>query len=117
MDLYFVNSGTADFYASKRPLENALYRNNKDGSFTDVTRSAGVAGGGFGMGAFAADYDGDGDLDLAVARYDSTASMYVTQVFRNDNGVFTDINAGLPGFAQEVTRLGSASGGVACPLI
>ena len=94
MDLYFVNSGTADFYASKRPLENVLYRNNKDGSFTDVTRSAGVAGGGFGMGAFAADYDGDGDIDLLVTQYGEDI------LYRNNgNGTFTDVTreAGLSG--------------------
>src|ERR1043165_4133121 len=37
MDIYLVNSGAADFYAPTTPLKNALYRNNHDGTFTDVT--------------------------------------------------------------------------------
>src|SRR3569832_975407 len=64
MDIYLVNSGPSDFYTPKTPLKNALYRNNGDGTFTDVTDKAGVAGGTFGMGAAAADYDGDGRQDL-----------------------------------------------------
>src|ERR1043165_1883196 len=63
MDIYFVNSGPSDFFTPKTPLKNALYRNNGDGTFTDVTDKAGVACGqmgNFGMGAAAADFDGDG---------------------------------------------------------
>ena len=48
MDIYFVNSGTCDFYNPNPPLRNALYRNNRDGTFTDVTEKAGVAAGGYG---------------------------------------------------------------------
>src|SRR5690242_5502231 len=51
MDIYLVNSGACDFYTPKAPLRNALYRNNRDGTFTDVTEKAGVSGGGYGMGA------------------------------------------------------------------
>ncbi|HEY5403000.1 MAG TPA: VCBS repeat-containing protein, partial [Pyrinomonadaceae bacterium] len=43
MDVYLVNSGPSDFFTPKIPLRNALYRNNGDGSFTDVTDKAGVA--------------------------------------------------------------------------
>jgi len=53
-----VNSGAADFYKPAVPLKNALYKNNRDGTFTDVTEKAGVAGGqAFGMGCAVADYD------------------------------------------------------------
>ena len=45
MDIYLVNSGKCDFLHSAAPLRNALYRNNRDGTFTDVTEKAGVAGG------------------------------------------------------------------------
>ncbi len=69
MDIYLVNSGSADFYKPPGEVRNALYRNNRDGSFTDVTEEAGVEGGRFGMGAAAADYDGDGDTDLYVTNY------------------------------------------------
>jgi hypothetical protein len=86
MDAYFVNSGPSDFYKPKEPLRNALYRNNGDGTFTDVTEKAGVGGGTFGMGAAAGDYDNDGDSDLFVTSY-GTAVLY-----RNEgNGRFTDV--------------------------
>ena len=60
MDIYLVNSGKANFYNPPHPLQNALYRNNRDGTFTDVTAKAGVAGGGYGMGVAVGDYNGDG---------------------------------------------------------
>ena len=45
MDIFMVNSGAADFYKPATPLKNALlYKNNRDGTFTDVTEKAGVAG-------------------------------------------------------------------------
>ena len=45
MDIFMVNSGPADFYKPQTPLSNALYKNNRDGTFTDVTEKAGVGGG------------------------------------------------------------------------
>jgi hypothetical protein len=70
LDIYFING---------RPLPpspegnaaaaNALYRNDGNGAFTDVTREKGVPGTGFGVGAAAADHDGDGDLDLYVCQF------------------------------------------------
>src|SRR6185312_15193239 len=60
MDIYLVNSGKCDFFDPKPPLRNALYHNNRDGTFTDVTEKAGVAGGGYGQGVAVGDYDGDG---------------------------------------------------------
>ena len=64
MDIYLVNSGKCDFYNPDPPLRNALYRNNRDGTFTDVTEKAGVAAGGYGQGVAVGDYDGDGLPDL-----------------------------------------------------
>src|SRR5690349_23519915 len=55
MDIYLVNSGAADFFAPAVPLKNALYHNNRDGTFTDVTAKAGVACGTFGMGVACGD--------------------------------------------------------------
>ena len=75
MDLYLVNSGPSDFFTPAVPLKNALYRNNRDGTFTDVTDKAGVAGGRFGMGVAAADYDGDGHVDLYVTNYGRNHSL------------------------------------------
>jgi hypothetical protein len=66
MDIYLVNSGPSDFYQPKKPIRNALYKNNRDGAFTDVTEAAGVPGGTFGMGVAAGDYDNDGFPDLFV---------------------------------------------------
>src|SRR6266705_171848 len=64
MDIYLVNGGKCDFFDPNPPLRNALYRNNRDGTFADVTEKAGVTGGGYGMGAAVGDYDGDGFPDI-----------------------------------------------------
>jgi hypothetical protein len=86
MDIYLVNSGPSDFYRPPTPLRNALYRNNRDGSFADVTEKAGVAGGTFGMGAAAADFDGDGWQDLFVTSYGRNI------LYRNrGDGTFADV--------------------------
>jgi len=44
MDIYLVNGGKCDFFDPQPTLRNALYRNNRDGSFTNVTEKAGVPG-------------------------------------------------------------------------
>jgi hypothetical protein len=86
MDIYFVNSGPSDFFTPAAPLKNGLFRNNRDGTFTDVTDKAGVAGGRFGMGVAAADYDGDGNVDLYITNYGPNI------LYRNNgNGTFTDV--------------------------
>jgi enediyne biosynthesis protein E4 len=86
MDIYLVNYGVSDFYKPAKPTRNALYRNNRDGSFTDVTEKAGVAGGTFGMGATVGDYNNDGFADLVVTAYGKCL------VYRNNgNGTFTDV--------------------------
>jgi hypothetical protein len=89
MDIYLVNSGPSDFYTPKTPIKNALYRNNHDGTFTDVTDKAGVACGQmghFGMGAAAGDYDRDGWEDLYVTNYGKNVLFH-----NNGNGTFTDV--------------------------
>lgn len=89
LDIYLVNSGPADFYKPAKPIRNALYRNNHDGTFTDVAEKAGVGcgqDGDFGMGAAAADFNGDGWQDLYVTNYGRN------RLFQNNgNGTFTDI--------------------------
>jgi hypothetical protein len=50
MDIFLVNSGPSDFWKPSKPVRNALYKNNRDGTFTDATEKAGVAGAYFGMG-------------------------------------------------------------------
>ena len=100
MDIYLVNSGPSDFFSPEEPLSNALYRNNRDGTFTDVTEAAGVEGGQFGMGVAAADYDGDGDTDLFVTSYgrnllfrnngDGTFEERAEEAGLASNGWYTD---------------------------
>lgn len=86
MDVYFVNSGPSDFFTPPTPLKNALYRNNGNGTFTDVTDKAGVAGEKFGMGVAAADFDADGFVDLYITNYGPNI------LYRNNgNGTFTDV--------------------------
>src|SRR3989475_13027527 len=59
MDISLVNSGKCDFFTPTPPLRNALYRNNRDGTFTDVTEKAGDEGGGYGQGVSRCESDGD----------------------------------------------------------
>ena len=86
MDIYLVNSGKCDFYNPPHPLRNALYHNNRDGTFTDITEKAGVAGGGYGMGVAVGDYDGDGFPDLYVTQYERSILYH-----NNGDGTFTDV--------------------------
>jgi enediyne biosynthesis protein E4 len=69
MDIFLVNSGPSDFWKPPKPVRNALYKNNRDGTFTDVTEKAGVSGAYFGMGVAVGDYDNDGWPDLLVTAY------------------------------------------------
>ena len=86
MDLYLVNSGPSDFYTPTKTIRNALYKNNRDGTFTDVTERAGVPGGTFGMGVAVGDFDGDGYPDMVVTAYGRPI------LYRNNgNGTFTDV--------------------------
>ncbi len=99
MDIYLVNSGKCDFYNPNSPLRNALYRNNRDGTFTDVTEKAGVAGKGYGQGVAVGDYDGDGFPDMYVTQYGRSILYH-----NNRDGTFTDVTekAGVatPGWAS-----------------
>jgi len=89
MDLYLVQSAATDIYKPPHPLRSALYHNNGDGTFTDVTEKAGVGGEGhYGQGVAVSDFDNDGFPDLYVTGY-GRAILY----HNNSNGTFTDVTA------------------------
>jgi enediyne biosynthesis protein E4 len=86
MDVYLVNSGKCDFFTPDPPLRNALYKNNRDGTFTDVTGKAGVGAGGYGQGVAVGDYDGDGFPDIYVTQYGRSILYH-----NNGDGTFADV--------------------------
>ncbi len=91
------NDGDIDLYVVNMPhplvqdvspdsKTNILYRNNGDGTFTDMTDTAGVGHKGYGMGCVFADYDGDGNIDLYVTNYGANV------LYRNNgDGTFRDV--------------------------
>jgi hypothetical protein len=86
IDIYLVNSGPTPYNKPKSPIRNALYRNNRDGTFADVTEKTGLAGGGYGQGVAAGDYDNDGYPDIYVTNYGKNF------LYRNNcDGTFTDV--------------------------
>jgi hypothetical protein len=88
-DLYLVNSAATAAYKPQHPLRSALYRNNGDGTFTDVTERAGVGASGlFGMGVAVGDYDNDGFPDLLVLGYGRSILYH-----NNRDGTFSDVTA------------------------
>ena len=89
MDLFFVQTAATDIYKPPHPLRCALYHNNGDGTFTDVTEKAGLAGEGhYGQGVAVGDFDNDGYPDLYVTGY-GNAILY----HNNGDGTFTDVTS------------------------
>jgi enediyne biosynthesis protein E4 len=99
LDIFLVNGGritspmqTPENFDRHDPRYwNRLYRQNKDGSFTDVTQQAGlanVADGNYGMGVAVGDYDNDGYPDLFVTNYGKNILYH-----NNGDGTFTDVTA------------------------
>jgi len=86
LDIFLVQSGCHKFSTRCVASGNALYRQNADGSFADVTAKAGVATGGYGQGVAVADYDNDGNPDLYVTAFDRN-----TLLRNNSDGTFTDV--------------------------
>ncbi len=87
LDLYIVNiPGPLTQETSVDNKTNVLYRNNGDGTFTDITDTAGVGDDGYGMGCVFADYDGDGNLDLYVTNYGANVLYH-----NNGDGTFRDV--------------------------
>ncbi len=86
IDIYLVTASTSVFYKPENPRTNALYRNNGDGTFSDVTSQAGVPGRGFGVGVSVGDYDRDGWVDMFV-----TGVREGILYHNNGDGTFTDV--------------------------
>jgi enediyne biosynthesis protein E4 len=83
-DIYFVNG--RDLYKRGINTRNALYRNQGNGAFTDITEKAGVPGDAYGLGCIWGDYDNDGFPDLYVTQYGKNVLYH-----NNGNGTFTDV--------------------------
>ncbi len=100
LDLYIVNiPGAFKGMSSKKSATqsaNMLYRNNGNGTFTDITDSANVGDTGYGMGCVFADYNGDGNVDLYVTNYGENVLYH-----NNGDSTFTDV---------------TKTAGVGCPL-
>jgi hypothetical protein len=89
LDLYLVQTAAAEWYKPPAPLRSALYHNNGDGTFTEVTEKAGVGGEGhYGQGVAVGDFDNDGYPDMLVTGY-GRAILY----HNNGDGTFTDVTA------------------------
>jgi len=102
LDLFFVNGAAIGdpMPAGRMPDKsdprywNRLYRNNRDGTFTDVTEKAGVRGHSYGMGVAVGDYDNDGRPDIYVTNFGANILYH-----NNGDGTFTDVtkSAGVQG--------------------
>jgi enediyne biosynthesis protein E4 len=96
MDVFFVNGAKLKdpqpdgevLDKSSPEFWNRLYKNNQDGTFSDVTEKAGLQGRGYGMGVTAADYDNDGFTDLFITNYGDSILYH-----NNGNGTFSDVTS------------------------
>jgi enediyne biosynthesis protein E4 len=87
LDIFFVNGTRFDtIYPKGSEPISRLYKNNRDGTFTDITIKAGVARTGWGQGVCVGDYDNDGHEDLFVSYWGDCALYH-----NNGNGTFTDV--------------------------
>src|SRR5262250_1069489 len=87
-DIYFTNAPTVEMAVRGRTARGALYRNNHDGTFTDVTDKAGLETPCFGMGGAIGDYDNDGWPDLYLTCLGANVLYH-----NNGDGTFTDVTA------------------------
>ena len=85
-DIYFTNAPTVAMALKKQPARGALYHNNHDGTFTDVTDKAGVATPCFAMGGAVGDYNNDGWPDMVI-----TCLGHKVLYRNNGDGTFTDV--------------------------
>ena len=109
LDIFIVNGAAIPSLRKESDkYKNRLFHNNHDGTFTDVTDKAGVAGDGYDMGVAIGDYDNDGWQDIYVA------SVTGNHLYHNNrNGTFTDLTqkAGVAGASYEGQKMWSAAAG------
>jgi enediyne biosynthesis protein E4 len=109
LDIFFTNGAAIpSLEKSDASYFNRLFRNNGDGTFTDVTEKAGLQGIGYSMGVAAGDYDNDGFVDLYVT------GVNRNQLFHNNgDGTFTDVTekAGVGGFIPKLGKAWSVAAG------
>ena len=109
LDIFFTNGAAIpSLEKSDASYANRLFRNNGDGTFTDVTEKAGLAGIGYSMGVAAGDYDNDGFVDLYIT------GVNRNQLFHNNgDGTFTDVTekAGVSGVLPGIGKQWSVAAG------
>jgi hypothetical protein len=109
LDIFFTNGAAIPSLEKSDPgLYNRLYRNDRDGTFTDVTEQAGVKGIGYSMGVAAGDYDNDGWVDLYIAGVNHNQLLH-----NNGDGTFTDVTqkAGVSGNSAGMGKPWAVSAG------
>ena len=109
LDIFFTNGAAIpSLNKTDASFSNRLFHNNGDGTFTDVTEKAGLAGLGYSMGVAAGDYDNDGYVDLYVT------GVNHNQLFHNNgNGTFTDVTekAGVTGIVPGIGKAWAVTAG------
>src|ERR1700722_11725478 len=109
LDIFFTNGAAIPSLEKSDPkFWNRLYRNNGDGTFTDVTERAGVKGVGYSMGVAAGDFDNDGYVDLYVVGVNHNQLLH-----NNGDGTFTDVTekAGVAGAGADKRKSWAVAAG------
>jgi len=109
LDIFFTNGAAIpSLEKSSTAYWNRLFRNNGDGTFTDVTQKAGVQGIGYSMGVAAGDYDNDGFADLYVTGLNHNQLLH-----NNGDGTFTDVTdkAGVAGMVPKIGKAWAVAAG------
>jgi hypothetical protein len=101
LDIFLVNGSRLDGFPKRQEPVCHLFKNNRDGTFTDVTLKAGLARSGWGQGVCIGDYDNDGYEDLFITYYGENVLFH-----NNGDGTFTDVTE-KAGVGKNPTRWGT----------
>ena len=101
LDIFLVNGSRLEGFPPGKEPTSHLFKNNRDGTFTDVTAKAGLTRSGWGQGVCVGDYDNDGFDDLFVTYYGKNVLYH-----NNGDGTFTDVSE-KAGVAGKKTRWGT----------